>query len=201
MAEETLQEAAERLKDFPGNVKGEVFRVHAEYIKYKEGEEGVRRVEEKMAELGAPIKFSEIKPFDWVNEGFSSLSLVTAKEIFNWSDEDIFEMGRFAPKFSFIIKIMIQYLVSVEVLLKNAEKYWSKHFDFGSIETDFVVGEKRAVVRERNPAPIHPVTCTYHRGYFTGLCDFAVKGGAVTVKETSCVHKGDEYHEFLITWE
>ncbi len=198
---ETLQQTADRLRHFPGNVKGEVFRTHAEYIKHKEGEDGVRRVEETMNALGVPIKFSDVKPFAWVNEGFSSLTIVVAKEIFEWSDEDVFEMGRFAVKFSFIIKVMIQYLVSIEVLLKNAEKYWSKHFDFGSIEASFVPGENQAIIRERGPVTPHPVTCIYHAGYFTGLCEFAVKGGKVEVEETACVHDGAEYHEFLIKWQ
>jgi len=201
MENETLQQTADRLKDFQGNVKGEVFRVHAEYIKHREGEEGVRAVEEKMKELGVPIKFSEVKPFEWVCEGKSSLTLVVAKEIFNWNDADIFEMGKFAPKFSFIIKVMIQYLVSIETLLENAEKYWDKHFDFGSLEAEFVPGEKKAIIREKTLLPMHPLVCIYHAGYFVGLCEFAIKSGNITVKETACVHEGAEYHEFLVEWD
>ena len=200
MENETLEQTAQRLKDFPGNVKGEVFRVHADYIRHKEGEEGVKRVEEKMSELGMPIIFSEIKSFEWYNEGLSSFTIVVAKEIFNWTEEDVFEMGRFAPKFSFIIKVMIQYLASIETILTNAAKYWDKHFDFGSIETEFNVEEGRAVIRERG-FKTHPLICIYHCGYFKGLCEFALKNQTITVKETSCMHEGAEYNEYLITWE
>jgi hypothetical protein len=200
MENETLEQTAQRLKEFPGNVKGEVFRVHADYIRHKEGEEGVKKVEEKMSKLGMPIAFSEIKPFEWYNEGLSSLTIVVAKEIFNWTEEDVFEMGRFAPKFSFLIKVMIQYLVSIETILKNAAKYWDKHFDFGSIETEFNIEEGRAIVRERS-FKTHPLVCIYHCGYFKGLCEFALKDQTITVKETACLHEGAEYNEYLITWE
>ena len=201
MENETLEQVAERLKNFQGNVKGEVFRVHAEYIKHKEGEEGVKRVEEKMKEIGMPINFNDIEPFAWINEGKSSMTLVVAKEIFNWTNEDIFEMGHFAPKFSFIIKVMIQYLVSMENLIKSAQKYWDKHFDFGEIETEFFEGENKAIIREKGYPTPHPITCLYHTGYFTGLCEFAVKSGKVKVTETKCHHKGDNCNEFLVEWE
>ncbi len=204
MEKETLQQTADRLKNFPGNVKGEVFRTHADYIKHKEGEEGVKRTEEKMNELGVPIKFSEIKSFEWISEGMSSLTIVVAKELFNWSEEDVFEMGRFAPRASFIIKVMIQYLVSIESILENSEKYWDKHFDFGSLETSFIKGEKAATVREKISPEyrhLHPLTCIYHTGYYTGLCEFTVKSGDVKITETKCVHNGDDYNEFLIEWK
>jgi hypothetical protein len=198
--EEALQQTADRLKHFPGKVKGEVFRTHADYIRQKGGDEAVKRVEEKMNELGVPIIFSEIKSFDWVSEGLSSLSIVVTKEVLNWTEEDIFEMGRFAPKFSFIIKVMIQYLVSIESLLKNAAKYWDKHFDFGSIEIDSDTENNRAIIRERG-FNTHPLICIYHAGYFKGLCEFAIKSKNITVKETACVHNGAEYNEFLIKWD
>jgi hypothetical protein len=198
--EETLQETADRLKNFPGKVKGEVFRTHADYIRQKEGEDGVRRVEEKMAELGTPILFEEINPFEWISEGMSSLTIVVTKEVFNWTEDDVFEMGRFAPKFSFIIKVMIQYLVSIESLLKNAAKYWNKHFDFGSVEVESDTENKKAVVRERG-FNTHPLVCLYHAGYFKGLCEFAIKSKNITVTETACTHKGAEYNEFSIKWD
>ncbi len=195
--EETLQQTANRLKEFPGNVKGEVFRTHAEYIKDKKGEEGVRMVEEKMAELGVPIHFSEIKSFEWISEGLSSLTIVVCKEVFNWTDDDIFEMGRFAPKFSFIIKVMIQYLVSIDTLFENAAKYWDKHFDFGFVETKFEKENNRITIRE-NGFYTHPLLCVYHSGYFKGLAEFGVKSNNIKV---TCTHQGEDYNEYVVEWD
>ncbi len=199
--EETLKETAERLKEVKGNVKGEAFRTHADYIKYKEGEEGIKRVEEKMKELGIPITFKEIKSFEWVNEGTSVLVILVAKEIFNWTEKDVFEMGRFAPRFSFILKVLAQYLVSVEMLFKNVEKYWYKNYDFGKIENVSYNKEKKEIVIREKEIKTHPIGCIYHAGYAKGLCEFALKSENITVEETACIHRGSEYHEFVIRWD
>ena len=192
---EDLQKIADELKNFPGNVKGEVFRTHAHYIIKKEGEEGLKKLEDKMTELGVPIKFDEIKPFEWVSEGLSSLTIIVSKEVFNWTEEDVFEMGRFAPKFSFIIKVMIQYLVSIETLFNNAAKYWDKHFDFGYVETVFEKENKKMIIKEYE-FKTHPLLCIYHAGYFKGLAEFGVKGEV----ESKCVYRGEDYNEYIVTW-
>ncbi len=197
---ETLQETADRLKNFPGNVKGEVFRTHADYIEHKEGKEGVKKVEEKMKELGIPIRLRDIKPFEWISEGWSSLTILVAKEVFDWSDEDVFEMGRFAPRFSFIIKVMMQYLVSIDSLFENASKYWEKNYDFGSFDAiSFDKKQNKVIVREKG-FKTHPTICVYHAGYFKGLTEFVIKTKNISITETKCVHRGADYNEFLIEW-
>jgi len=201
MEEETLQQSADRLKNFQGNVKGEVFRTHAEYIRQKEGEEGIKKVEKRMEEIGAPLAINKVESFGWISEGMSSLTILTAKEVFSWTDEDVFQMGRFAPRFSFIIKVMIRYLSSLETLIKNIENYWNKHYDFGSLElVEINETEKRAVIREKG-VDTHPTICIYHAGYFKGICEFVLTSKNITIEETSCVHEGSEYNEFLITWD
>lgn len=201
MQEESLQEIVARLKNFPGNVKGEVFRTHADYIRKREGEQGLQKLQERMRDLGAPINFDEIKSFQWISEGMSSLTIIVSKDTFNWSNEDVFEMGRFAPKVSFIIKVMIQYLVSVEKLFENAEKYWNKHYDFGGVEkVKYSEEEKKIIIREKD-FKTHPTVCIYHAGYYKGLAEFAVKSQNINVEETACAHKNADYNEFTISWE
>lgn len=197
MTEEELQQIAKKLKKFTGNVRSEVFRTHANYIKYREGENGIKKIEEKMLELGAPVNFSEIRSFDWMSEGLSSLTIIVAKEIFNWTEEDIFEMGRFAPKFSFIIKVMIHYLVSVEAIIENTEKYWDKHFDFGHIEA-VVENENKKIVIKEYGFNTHPLACIYHAGYFKGLCEFAIKSGNIKV---DYIYQKDGHNKYTISWD
>ncbi len=201
MEEEKLKAIVDRLKNFSGNVKGEVFRTHADYIRKKEGEQGLKKLQARMEELGAPINFDEIESFQWVSEGMSSLTIIVSKDTFGWSDEEVFEMGRFAPKTSFIIKVMIQYLVSIDRLFEGAEKYWNKHYDFGGVEkVEYNKEEKRVVVRELD-FNTHPTVCIYHAGYYKGLVEFTIKSGKVNIEETACVHEGADYNEFTITWE
>ncbi len=199
--EETLEQIAEHLKSFNGNVNGEVFRTHADYIKYKEGEDGVKKVEEKLKEFGVTVSFDDIKSFEWKKEGESVLVILVAHKIFNWTDKDVFEMGRFAPRFSFILKVLAQYLVSIESLFKNAEKYWHKNYDFGKLETVSYDKEKKEIIIREREIKTHPIGCIYHAGYFKGLCEFAIKSADITVEESACMHKGSDYHEFIIRWK
>ncbi len=201
MEDKTLEEIAKELLAYPGMVRGEIFRTHAEYIKLREGEEGLRRLKEKMKELGAPINFSETKPFEWVREGVSSLSIVTAKEIFNWTEKDVFEMGRYAPKVSFIIKLFVRYLVSPKKVFEEASKYWDKHFNFGSLEP-VEYNEEKGIIRLRvRGYKTHPTLCIFHAGFFKGIIEFTIKSNKLDIKEVKCMHKGDDFHEYLITWK
>ncbi len=195
-----LEKITEELTPLPGKVRGEVFRTHAEYIRFREGEEGVKKVEEKMAELGVPIEFEKIKPFDWVNESTSSLTIIVAKEVFNWTEEDLFQMGRFAVRVSFFIKLIIQYFVSMERVLKEASKHWRRHFDFGSLEVAFFDEKKKTIILRVKDFKTHPLICCFHAGYFQGVTEFAVRSEKVTVEEVKCIYKGDDSHDYKITW-
>ncbi len=199
MEDKTLEEIAKELTSFPGRIKGEIFRNHLEYIKFKEGEKGVEKLEKKMAEMGAPIKMKEINPTSWQSEGLSTLIIVTAKEIFNWSEEDIFEWGRSRTKISFIVKILIQSIFSIKRLVKDAPKHWERNFNFGSIEADLNEERKRLLLRVRG-YKTHPVVCAFHTGYFKGMVELCIKSESINIRETKCIYKGDPYHEYLVTW-
>ncbi len=201
MENKTLQEVADELMDFPGKTKGESVRTHAEYIKHKEGEEGLKRLEERMAELGAPIKYKEINPFEWVKEGLCSLTVIVAKEVFNWTDEDVFEMGSAAPKMSFIIRILARHFISPEKIFKEAEKIWKKHYDFGSFNILEVNEDKKRICFNIEGFKAHPLICLYREGYFKAVAQFTIKSSEISIEEVKCVHEGDDFHEYLITWK
>ncbi len=202
MEKESLQETAQRLKNFQGNVKGDIFVSHKNYIKEKEGEKGVEKVEKKMKELGVEIDFEEIiNSLDWVNEGKASLVPVVAKEIFGWTDEDIFDMGRRSTRNSFIMKILLKYLVSVETMFKNVGNYWDKHLDFGSLEAVKFDKKKQEIILREKGYKTHPLICIYHAGFFKGMMEFVLKDKKVTVEETACVFEGADYNEYLIKWQ
>jgi hypothetical protein len=38
-------------------------------------------------------------------------------------------------------------------------------------------------------------------GYFCGITQMIVKVQQINFKETKCTFRGDDYHEFLITWK
>jgi hypothetical protein len=197
----SLKQEADRLMKIKGNSRGEILRTHAVYIRYRKGEEGIRAVEEKMKELGYPLEFKTIKSLNWYPEAQGVLVILVAKQLFNWTESDIFDMGNSAPKYSFIVKLLLKYFVSLKKSFQEASKYWEKHYDFGQLEPSKInEKEKYLIVRVRGHK-FHPIVCTFWRGYFLRFTSYVIKSKNITCRETKCVFKGDPFHEFLIKWE
>jgi predicted hydrocarbon binding protein len=199
--QETAEELANRIRNNPGKVKAEVMRIEKEYILEREGEEGISKLKERMKELGADIDFIKLESLTWEEEWKNSLMVVVSKEIFNWTEEDVFEMGRYSPRASFFIKSIIQYLVSVETVFDNMGKYWDKHHDFGALEAVELNLVKKYLVIRKKGFFTHPLMCIYYAGYFKGVAEFVIKSNNINIEETKCMHKGDEYHEYKISWD
>lgn len=191
---------AEKIMKIEGNVRGEGILTDVEYLQKREGEKGVKKVEEKLAELGYPIKFKEIQSLDWYPQGFDVLKMLVMKELFNWTDKDIFKMATFAPQVSFLVRMLIKYFLSAKKSFEQSPNYWKQHFDFGELEAyEFSEKEKRIVFRIKN-YKTHPVMCVVLAGYFLQMSKYVLKSKEVTIKETKCMFKGDPYHEYVVNW-
>ena len=194
------KEEADKLMKIKGNAKGAIFQAHAAYIRAEKGEAGIKKVEDGLENLGYPLRFEEIKPMEWYPEAHSVLTILVAKDAFNWNDNDISDMGNSAPKYSTIVKLLMRYFLSLERTFKESPKYWRKHFDFGKVETvKFSEKEKYLIVRVKDYA-VHPIVCLFHAGFFKGLAHFVLKSEKINVEETKCIHRGDPYHEYVIRW-
>jgi len=190
----------ESLMQIKGNVRGGVIQANVVFIRGKTGEEGLRAIENKMAEFGYPFEFNKIKIGEWYPEALSVSIILVAKDLFNWTEKDIFEMGNSAPKYSFISKIVMRYFLSLEKIIKEIPNYWKSHFDFGELESyKFNEKEKYLILHEKG-YKFHPLLCIYHSGYFLRIAQFAIKSKEITTEETKCMFKGDPYHEYIIKW-
>jgi len=194
------KEEVEKIVQIKGNVRGGVIQANATFIQKKKGEEGLRAIEKKMAELGCPRKFEEIKVGEWYPESLSVLTILVAKDLFNWGEKDIFEMGSSAPKYSFIAKTLIRYFLSLKRFVMEVPNYWKKHFDFGELEAFELNEEKRYIILREKEYKFHPLMCFYHAGYYLRIAQYVIKSEKITIKETKCVFRGDPYHEYIIKW-
>jgi hypothetical protein len=194
------KEEIEELKKVEGNVRGDVIKSNASFIRRKEGKEGLKALEKKMAELGYHLNFDKIDPEKWYPVSLSALMIVITKDLFNWSEKDIFEMGNSAPKFSFLAKYVLKYFLSLKRFAKEVPKYWRHHFDFGELEVSELNEGKRYLILREKGYKTHPLICIYHAGYYLGVARFIIKSQKIEIKEIKCVFKGDPYHEYLITW-
>lgn len=199
-----LKEIADKIMKNDTKVIGIVFETHARYIETKEGKQGLKKVEKKMAELGYPINFDKLikgkARFKYYPIGLADLVIIVAKEIFGWSEKDVFDMGNNAPKYSFIVKLLLRYFVTLERSLKEAPKYWRKHFTKGKLEYELHNKEKYVIIKLKFDIT-HPLLCIFYAGYFLRIAQYVVKSKNITIKETKCKFKGDEYHEYFISWK
>ncbi len=200
MTEEELQNFAKKMLNFQGNAKGEERLSFLKIVKEREGEEGLEKLKKKLKDLGVEEDVDNIKSFRWASEGITALTIVTAKEIFGWTEDMVFEAGRLAPKKSFIIKILARHMISLKNLFNSTAIYWEKHFDFGSLEAVEYDEEKRRTVLREKGYKTHPLLCIHHAGYYKGIAEFVI-GRNVSVKITASVHKGEDYNEYVVEWE
>ena len=200
MAEQSLKIIADEIMQTNVKVLGVVFETHFKYIIQREGEKGAEAVEERMAELGYPMRFNSMKTFVHYSAGLADLVILVAKEVFGWQEKDIFDMGNTAPKYSFLIKLLLKYFISLERSLKEAAKYWKKHFTEGELEYELNEKEKYVIIRLKYDI-LHPLICVFYAGYFLRIAQYVIKSNDVVIKETKCMFKGDSHHEYLIRWE
>lgn len=195
----TKQEA-ENLMKIKGNIRGEAILTDVEYVRYREGEKGVNLLEERLIELGYPLKFKEIKSLEWYPVWIDIFKILAIKEIFNWTDKDIFEMANFAPKVSFLVKMLMKYFLSVRRSFEESPKYWKQHMDFGELDAHEFNEKEKYMVFWVKEYKTHPIMCIVCAGYFLRMAQFVVKSQKITIKETKCMFKGDPYHEYVIRW-
>jgi hypothetical protein len=200
MDDKTKKECLEMLK-MKGEIRGVVLKTDINYVLQREGEEGVKKIESGFRELGFPVNYEEIRAVNWYPLGWAMVFGFLAIRFFNWPESDMVEIGKQAPKFSFMIRTLAKYLVSPKVGFEAAAKFWTKQISIGTARTiEFDEKKQRAVLRVEGFKG-HWIICAYVRGYLETVTTFTLKNMQATIRETKCALKGAEYHEFEITWK
>lgn len=195
------KEEVKKLMEIPGKARGAVFQTDAEYVREKKGEKGILMVKEELKKIDCPIDYEIIKATSWHPVGLRAVSLLVIQKVFNWSDKEIEDMGNTAPKYSFIVGLLMKYFLSFPMTYKKSPAYWKEHYTAGELEApDYDLKKKYYIIRLKD-FKIHPILCAYLGGYFMRIGQFVLKGINFKAKETKCMFKGDIYHEYLVRWE
>lgn len=195
-----LKKEADELLKKGGMTRGEGYLM-ALFVKKRYGEEGLKKLEEKLSELlEQSFKFSKGRPKEWYLESRDVLVMLSAKYLFDWQDADLFELGEFHALHSFTMRVLMRYFVSLERIFKDSPKYWQKHFDFSELEAAELNEEKKYFVLRIKGYKFHPVTCKFYAGYFYAISQCAVSSENISIEEIKCVFKGDAFDEFLVKW-
>ncbi len=202
MEQKLTKEQAQKLMNIKGEVRGVTFKTDIEYILREKGERGLKEVEQALEKLGVNLKYKDINTMDFYPVGLRVLSLLVIKDVFNFSNDKIKEMGLFATKVSLIIKLFTRYFLSLQrVFFKEAPRIWKKHWTVGTLlPVELNEKEQYAIIRLKN-FNLHSIYCHYLGGYFCGVLQLIIKSTQITSEETKCSFLGDEYHEYLIKWK
>lgn len=192
-----LKEQADTLMKIKGHTKGSEILTTRNYIQAIYGEEGVRKLEKKMAEIGYPVVFDEIRPAHWYQESLNVLINIVAKSLFGW--QDLYELGYNSPVFSFGVRVFIKYL-PLSLFVREVPKAWRKFLDVGSLEVSEFNKKKKYVILSLKDYNFHREMCRYFEGFFLRLAEYFIKSEEITIEEIECSYKGGSAHKFKIKW-
>jgi len=191
----------ENLIKKPGQARGVVFVTDAKYILNRKGEDGLRLVEERTKEWGHFIDYRNIRNMEWYPIGLRALSLLAVKEVFNWTDKHIEDMGYSAPSYSFIVKLLMKYFLTLKQTYEKSPAYWVKHYNVGRLKAPEYNEEGKYCVLQLRDFKIHPILCSYYKGYFRKIAELGARQKIISCEEVKCAFKGDGYDEYVIRWE
>lgn len=184
-----------------GNVVGVALKNNFEFVLEKKGKEGLKKVERALEKLGFPLKYQELKSFQWLPEKMNLILLLVIRRTFNWNDEMMREMGRWTARASIITRIMMKYFVSFDRVSKEVSKYWRKYHTFGSLEPEALnEKEKYAILVLTGYNFVDPSHCRYMEGYFYQIASYIFPEENLKVEEIECILSDGKTHRFKITW-
>jgi hypothetical protein len=198
MEEIITKEIAEKLMKIKGEVRGMAMKGDLEFILQERGEEGLKELEDAIANLGYSVKYKELKALSFYPIGLKGIMLLTIKKLFNFSDEKFQEMGAFGSKINSVIRIFMKYLFSPKIFVSQSQRMWRYYYTIGNCKAELNEKEKYVLLRVYN-FPYFPDQCKVLKGYFGSILKMVIKHN-VTCEETKCTFRGDDYHEFLLKW-
>ena len=200
LKEPLSKESLKEIMKAEGEIRGAALKTDSAFVLKEKGEEGLKAVERRLEELGTPVKYKEIKTMEFYPMGLRILSLLVIKEVFNFDDPKIQEMGQFAPKFSLIIKLFMKYFLSMERTIKEISRMWRSYYTTGKLTVLEYDQKKKTLVLIIEDCNLHPVFCVYLKGFFMTGIEIIVKSPVLGAQETKCFFRGDKKHEFFFQW-
>lgn len=170
---ESRQEVISRLISL-GNVSGSCTNAIFEYLELIGEKDRIPEILARTKEYGAEQVGTRVDPLKRYPIAQEMALIFASKDILGWNNEQVKELGRNIPRISFIAKLLLRYLLTVETSKREGGKYWRRHFDFGELEvlsTDIQSGN---YIVEVTGFDIHPTYCTFLCGFIETMIGFVV---------------------------
>jgi predicted hydrocarbon binding protein len=190
----------EEIKKIKGEITGDCIMLDFDFILDQRGEAELKKIEDAIMEAGYTVNHKNVKRNSLYPVGALVALDMAVNKIFHYTEKDFEEMGKAEARISsMLIRAFMRYFVSMDMAARQAQRMWDEHYKFGNLEiAEHDKKKRRAVVRIKN-FRTHPFLCYVFKGYTAGILGMII-GKDPACKETKCVHKGDEYHEFVLSW-
>lgn len=198
---ENIKQIADELAKKEGRTRGETLLTRLSYIRTRVGEPGIKKLEKKFDELDYSFDFSKVKSLGWYPEYIGVLIILVAKDLFNWTDKDIFAMGSYGPKVSFLVKMLMKYFITVEMTFKASSVNWKKHHSSGDLKLGKFDSQKKQAVLKLIDYNFHPIMCEYLRGYFLEFAKLVLHTEEVEFTSIINEEDGKLVYIFEMTWK
>lgn len=200
-SEESLKEAIERVGKTDRKTRGDLLEIVGPYLEKIGKKDALPAIEKKMAEYGYPVNFVEVKAINFYPLAMEMACLFAMAEALNWNDDEVKKFGRNLTKLSFIEKILVKYFISIDRTFASAPDIWKKHMNSGELEATLLDKEKKYCILRLRNFDAHPLYCTMLAGMFEMMNVYINKSLDNRCEETKCTFRGDEIHEFTVTWK
>ena len=185
----------DKLMNIEGETMGLTIKSGTEFIRIREGEEGLKRLEESLMSLGLGMDFMNLKSTKFYPLGLVNVILVVIKKLFDYDDEKFKELGKFAGQFPLFVRALFSYVISVEKMANDIPKAWNKYYTVGELKLIEFNKKKRYIIYRLSNFPLSPLYCRVFEGLISVSLKMVLKK-PTTSEEIKC---GD-YHEFLFKW-
>jgi hypothetical protein len=195
-----LKKEAEEIMKIEGRERGVDIKNLIKYAKLKKGEDGHKKIVEALDSIGYELPDTDkIDDMEWIPASVPTMYMIAMYIVFEWDENDLFEMGKRVLAFSPLTKIFIRYFISVPKTFKTAADKWNNHYDFGHAEAIEITSH--SVVLRLCDFKKHQLTCYYLMGMLTQAIEFSTGSKNIQSRERKCIFKGDECHEFEFEWK
>lgn len=195
------QKRIDQIRALKGRVRGDVIVTDFKYVREKEGEKAMEKLNRELKKIEKDLDFYRIRNTAWLPISWKVLFLEVTKELFGWKEKDIFDLGRSASRNSFITRTLLRYFVSMEKTFKECPKYWKKYWQAGELEAYYWDIEQKYLIIRLKKFQIHPNLCIYLRGHFLAFAEMIIRGEKINIEETKCSFEGGLFHEFKVEWK
>lgn len=192
------KEELEEFSKLTGEVRGLSLTRFFDNLLAEEGKEGLDKLNKALEQLG-DFKSQSIIPTEFYPIRFYAILILVLDRLFGYDGKKFHSIGRRSVGIPVFLRFITKYIVSADRAAKSIESIWKKYYTTGSLKMiEYNKKEGYAIVRLEG-IKLPSLHCEYLKGNLSVIGQLAT-GKKISVQETKCIHKGDEYHEFLLKW-